>query len=153
MIRKLRKLAADERGTSLIEMALATPIFAALLTGMVDLSLAYSQKLQLEQAAQRAIERVMNRQMTSTSYDVLKDEAAAQADVDPSAVTVDYWLECNGTAQTDYNTSCPSTQIQTRYLKVTVEKDFVPVFGTKYFPGANADGTFTIQSEAGIRTQ
>lgn len=153
MIRKLNKLAADERGTSLVEMALATPIFAALLTGMVDLSLAYSQKLQLEQAAQRAIERVMNQQMSSTSYNVLLTEAAEQADVPEDNVTVDFWLECNGTRQTDYDTSCTEGQIQARYLTVTVEKDFVPVFGTKYFPGANDDGTFTIESEAGIRTQ
>lgn len=153
MINKLRILAADERGTSLVEMALATPIFAALLTGMVDLSLAYSQKLQLEQAAQRSIERVMNRQMSSTSYNTIKTEAADQADVSEEAVTVDFWLECNGTRQTDYDTSCTTGQIQARYLTVTVEKDFMPVFGTKYFPGANDDGTFTIESEAGIRTQ
>lgn len=153
MIQKLRKLAADERGTSLVEMALATPILAALLTGMVDLSLAYSQKLQLEQAAQRAIERVMNRQMASTSYNTIKTEAANQADVPEDNVTVDFWLECNGTRQTDYDTSCTTGQIQARYLTVTVEKDFTPVFSTKYFPGANDDGTFTIESEAGIRTQ
>ncbi len=153
MINKLRKLAADKRGTSLVEMALATPIFAALLTGMVDLSLAYSQKLQLEQAAQRSIERVMNRQMSSTSYNTIKTEAADQADVPEDNVTVDFWLECNGTRQTDYDTSCTTGQIQARYLTVTVEKDFLPIFGTKYFPGANDDGTFTIQSEAGIRTQ
>jgi Flp pilus assembly protein TadG len=153
MINKLRKLAADERGTSLVEMALATPIFAALLTGMVDLSLAYSQKLQLEQAAQRSIERVMNRQMSSTSYNTIKTEAADQADVPEDNVTVDFWLECNGTRQTDYDTSCTTGQIQARYLTVTVEKDFLPIFGTKYFPGANNDGTFTIESEAGIRTQ
>jgi Flp pilus assembly protein TadG len=144
MIQNIRKLAADQRGTSLVEMALALPIFAALLTGMVDLSLAYSQKLQLEQAAQRAIERVMNQQMSSTSYNVLKSEAASQADVPESNVTVDYWLECDGTKSTDYNTSCTEGQIQARYLTVTVEKDFMPVFGTKYFPGANDDGTFTI---------
>jgi len=153
MIQKIRKLAVDERGTSLIEMALLMPVFAAFLIGMVDLSLAYSEKLQLEQAAQRAIERVMNRQMTSTSYDTLKTEAADAADVAESAVTVDFWLECNGTRQADYDTTCTSGQAFARYLTVEVQKDFTPLFGTKYFPGANADGTYTIRSEAGIRTQ
>lgn len=153
MIRKIRNLAADERGTSLIEMALATPILAALLTGMVDLSLAYSEKLQLEQAAQRAIERVMNRQVSSTSYNTLKTEAASQADVPEDNVTVEFWLECNGTPQADYDSSCSLGEIQARYLTVTVEKDFMPVFGTRYFPGANNDGSFTIESGAGIRTQ
>jgi len=153
MMHKLRNLAADERGTSLIEMALATPIFAALLMGMVDLSRAYSEKLQLEQASQRAIERVMNRQMNSTSYNTLKLEAMAAAGVAATDVTVDFWLECNGTRQTNYDTSCSSGQIQARYINVAVQKKFTPVFGTKYFPGANTDGTFTIKADAGIRTQ
>lgn len=153
MMHKLRNLAADERGTSLIEMALATPIFAALLMGMVDLSRAYSEKLQLEQASQRAIERVMNRQMNSTSYNTLKLEAMAAAGVAATDVTVDFWLECNGTRQASYDTSCSSGQIQARYINVAVQKKFTPVFGTKYFPGANADGTFTVKADAGIRTQ
>jgi Flp pilus assembly protein TadG len=159
MIRILRKLKSDERGTSLIEMALATPLFAAFLTGMVDLSRAYSEKLQLEQAAQRAIERVMNRQMSSSSYNTLKTEAATAADVSEDAVTVDYWLECNGVRQGDgtpgdgYDDTCTDGELYSRYLSVEVEKDFLPIFGTKYFPGANDDGTYTISSTAGIRTQ
>jgi len=154
MILKFRKLAADERGTALIEMALATPIFAACLMGMVDLSLAYSQKLQLEQAAQRAIERVMNRQSNgSTSYSTLKTEAMAAAGVAATDVTVDFWLECDGTRQADYNTTCPSGQTYARELNVKVQKKYTPFFGTKYFPGANSDGTFTIKADAGIRTQ
>ncbi len=48
----------DERGTSIIEMALAAPLLATFLIGMVDLSRAYSAKLQVEQAAQRTIEMV-----------------------------------------------------------------------------------------------
>lgn len=152
MIQKLRNLLADERGTSLIEMALATPFLAATLMGMVDLSRAYSDKLKLEQAAQVAIERVMNRQMSSTSYNTLKAEAATAAGVAQSAVTVDFWLQCDGVRQTDYDTSCTSG-VSARYLTVRVQKNFVPIFGTKYFPGANTDGTFTIRSTAGIRTQ
>jgi Flp pilus assembly protein TadG len=153
MIQKFRKLVADDRGTSVIEMALATPFLAATLMGMVDLSRAYSDKLRLEQAAQVAIERVMNRQMSSTSYNTLKAQAATAAGVDQSAVTVDFWLQCDGARQTDYDTSCSTGQASARYLTVLVEKDFTPTFGTKYFPGANTDGTFTIRSGAGIRTQ
>ena len=153
MIQKLRKLAADDRGTALIELALAIPIFAAALIGMVDLSRAYSEKLQLEQAAQRAIERVMNRQMSSSSFNTLRAEAVAAAGVALSDVTVDFWLECNAVRQSNYDSSCTSGQIYARYLTVAVQKDFVPSFGTRFFPGANSDGTFTISSEAGIRTQ
>lgn len=153
MIKRIRNLVADDRGTSLVEMALATPFMAATLMGMVDLSRAYSDKLRLEQAAQVAIERVMNRQMTSTSYNTLKSEAASAAGVAESAVTVDFWLQCNGTRQTDYDTSCTTGQTSARYISIEVQKDFMPTFGTKYFPGANSNGTYTIRSKAGIRTQ
>jgi len=159
MIRKLRNLAADERGTSLIEMALATPILAACLMGMVDLSRAYSERLQLEQATQRAIEKVFNNQTQSTSYNTLKAEAVSAAQdagytgVTASDVTIDFWLECNGARQSDYDTNCTDGQVYARYINVAIQKKFTPFFGTKYFPGANNDGTFTLKADAGIRTQ
>lgn len=159
MIQKLRNLAADDRGTSLIELALATPIFAAVLMGMVDLSRAYSERLQLEQATQRAIEKVFNNQTQSTSYNTLKTEAVSAAQdagyttVTATDVTIDFWLECDGARQADYDDKCPDGQVYARYLNVAIQKKFVPNFGTKYFPGANSDGTFTLRADAGIRTQ
>ena len=159
MIRKLRHLCADERGTALIEMALATPLLAACLMGMVDLSRAYSERLQLEQASQRAIEKVFNNQTQSTSYNTLKSEAVSAAQdagytsVTASDVTIDYWLECNGVRQTDYDTNCTDGPVYSRYINVAIQKKFTPFFGTKYFPGANTDGTFTLKADAGIRTQ
>ena len=52
------RLRSDERGATIIELALAVPFFAALLIGIIDLSRAYSMKLKLEQSAQRAIEKI-----------------------------------------------------------------------------------------------
>ena len=159
MIQKLRNLAADDRGTSLIELALATPLLAAVLMGMVDLSRAYSERLQLEQATQRAIEKVFNNQTQSTSYNTLKAEAVSAAQdagytsVTAADVTIDYWLECNSVRQGSYDDVCPNGQLIARYLNVAIQKKFVPHFGTQYFPGANSDGTFTLRSDAGIRTQ
>lgn len=159
MIRKLRKLAADERGAALIEMAFATPLLAACLMGMVDLSRAYSERLQLEQATQRAIEKVFNNQTQSTSYNTLKAEAVSAAqdagytNVTASDVTIDFWLECNGARQATYSDNCPDGQLYARYINVAIQKKFTPFFGTQYFPGANSDGTFTLKADAGIRTQ
>ena len=159
MIRKLRNLCTDDRGTALIEMALAAPLLAAVLMGMVDLSRAYSERLQLEQATQRAIEKVFNNQTQSTSFNTLKSEAvsAAQAagftNVTSSDVTIDYWLECDGVRQSNYDTPCAAGAIYARYINVAIQKKFVPYFGTQYFPGANSDGTFTLRADAGIRTQ
>ena len=159
MIRKLRNLRSNEQGTALIEMALATPFLAAVLVGMVDISRAYSERLQLEQATQRAIEKVFNNQTTSTSYNTLKTEAvnaahdAGYTSVTATDVTIDYWLECNGAREASYDSSCDPGELQARYLNVAMQKKFTPSFGTKYFPGANSDGTYTIRADAGIRTQ
>ncbi len=153
MTRRLLSLARDERGASIIEMAMILPVLLTLLVGMVDISRAYSARLQLEQAAQRAIEKVMQYQASSSTYATLYSEASAAAEVPVSAVTVDYWLECNGARAPDYNGSCTSGQTYARYITVSIDKNFSPIFGTRFFPGANADGTFTITGEAGLRTQ
>ena len=153
MIRRLLTLAREERGASVIEMALVAPVLATLLVGMVDISRAYSARLMLEQAAQRSIEKVMQYQASSSTYTTLYIEAAIAASVPITAVTVDYWLECNGVRAADYESGCPTGQTYARYVTVSIDKDFSPMFGTRFFPGANADGTYTITGEAGLRTQ
>src|SRR6266550_2771978 len=108
MTRKIFALIRDSRGTSIIEMALVAPFLATLVIGMVDLSRAYSTKVQLTQAAQRAIEKAMQGKKETSLYDTLQSEGATAAGVATSDVTVDYWLECNGTRQATYdNTVCP----------------------------------------------
>ncbi|HVL79871.1 MAG TPA: TadE/TadG family type IV pilus assembly protein [Sphingomicrobium sp.] len=152
MIRWISKLRGDERGTSIIEMGLAVPFLAALMIGTVDLSRAYSEKLHLEQAAQRAIERVMQNQGSASTTGAIRAEAAEAAGVSPTAVTVDPWLECNGVRQADYNSSCPEGQTYARFLQVSVQKTFTPMFKMR-FAGSNPDGSFTLVATAGIRTQ
>ncbi len=48
----------NERGAAMIEMALVAPVLALGVIGIVDMSNAYSRKLALEQAAQRAVEKI-----------------------------------------------------------------------------------------------
>lgn len=159
MIRRFQSLARDESGASLIEMGLAMPVLASLLIGMVDISRAYSAKLQLEQAAYRAIEKVQQYNTTSSTYNTLKSEAAAAATaagftgVTDSNVTVDYWLECNGTRAANYDSVCPGSQTYARWVTVDINANFTPMFASRRWPGANSDGTFTLHGQAGLRTQ
>ncbi len=146
-------LTRDERGASIIELALVAPVLASMLVGMVDLSRAYSYKLKLEQAAQRAIEKVQAYQTSSSTYSTLQTEAATAAGVPASSVTIDYWLECNGTRASSYDSTCASGQTYGRWVSVTVQGTFTPMFRSKYYPRANSDGTFTIQGKTGMRTQ
>src|SRR6476659_6639670 len=55
----LRKLRHDQRGAAVIELAIAAPVLAMLVIGMSDITIAYGRELDLEQGAQRAIEKVM----------------------------------------------------------------------------------------------
>jgi Flp pilus assembly protein TadG len=152
MIARLRSLIADERATSMIELALLTPLLASFLVGMIDISRAYAFKLDLEQSVQRSIEKVMQYQESTSTYSTLKSEAASAAGVPVTAVTLDFWLECGTTRQADYDSTCTSGPYA-RFVTVAVTKPFTPMFGSRFFPGANADGTYTIKAKAGLRTQ
>src|SRR5689334_12552956 len=141
MTRTLLKLCRDERGHSFLELGFALPIFATLLIGTIDISRAVSERLKLEQAAQRTVEKL---QRTDFYFDSTRDdrstyqsEAATAAGVATTAVTVDAWLQCNGTKQTPmdqshYNGSCNANELMARYVNITIQKDFTPLFGTKY---------------------
>lgn len=156
-------LRRNEQGTSTIELALLIPVLATIVIGMSDLSRAYSTKLQLEQAAYRAVERVQQYQSTEATYVLLKNEAVSAAndegftDVTASNVTVSWWLECNGVRQGNYDSSCPgSTDVYARWIQVDVQKTFTPSFTPLSFNrwlGSNADGTFTLHGKSGLRTQ
>jgi Flp pilus assembly protein TadG len=155
MTLRLFNLARDTRGTSVVELGLLAPVIAMFLVGMVDISRAVSERLRLEQAAQRAVERLMQGQESSTTFANLAGEAASAAGVATTNVTVTPWRECNGatvgSGTTYASSTCTSGQTETAYLKVEVTDAFTPTFGTRFFPGANANGTVTIKGDAGMR--
>jgi Flp pilus assembly protein TadG len=150
---RFARLARDDRGASIVELALVVPIMGSLLIGMVDLSRAYSHKLKLEQAAQRAIEKIQQYQTSTSTYGTLQSEAAEAAGVPTTNVAIDYWLECNGVKATNYNSVCSSGQTYARWVQVDVTGTFTPLFPSKKYPGANTNGTFTLHGIAGMRTQ
>lgn len=160
MMRRLNEINRDERGTSIVELALALPVLAALLIGMVDISRGFSAKLQLEQAAQRSIEKAMQGKKETSLYTSLKAEGATAAGVNQNAVNVRYWLECNGVSQNsssatmaaDYEKVCTAGQSYARYVTVEISKIYTPMFSTR-FAGASADGTYTLKGKAGVRVQ
>jgi hypothetical protein len=142
-----------ERGNSFIEMAFAAPMLVALLIGMVDISRAVSDKLQVVQVAQRTIERVQ-RSGFQPSHSAALEVEAEEAVGNGAEATVTSWLECgSSTTKLDYMGSCSAGEAYARFVGVSISKDFTPMFGTRYFPGANADGTFTFEGEAGVRVQ
>jgi Flp pilus assembly protein TadG len=158
------RIRSDQRGASIVELALVAPFMAALVIGMSDLARGYSMKLIVEQAAQRAIELTQQQKSVAASYTsgVAADAQSAMTAAGYSTgntITADEWLECssNGTTwtrQSSFTGFCPnSTDITARYVSVQVRRDFTPMFTSRAWPGANADGTITVSGFAEVRVQ
>jgi Flp pilus assembly protein TadG len=154
MMSRIHPLARDERGTSLIEMAMIAPLLAALLVGVVDISRGVSVKLQVEQAAQRTIELVQRSEYKTSDKPTYEADAQTAAGTGSTA-TLTAWLECNGNGvKLNIDTgTCADTDALAKYVQMTVQKPFTPMFGTRFFPGANSNGTVTVRATAGIRVQ
>lgn len=147
------RLARDERGASLVEMALVTPLLAGLLIGMVDVSRAYSARVDLQQAAQRAseLERVANYSEDDNAR--IKSEAEKAAGPG-SAVTVTSWLQCGADrTKHDYNDSCSDDEASARFVEVSITKTYKPLFTSSLFASKNPDGSVPLKATVGMRVQ
>jgi Flp pilus assembly protein TadG len=154
MMPRFASIWRDERGNSFLEMALAAPLLASLFVGMVDVSRAVSAKVKLEQAAQRAVERVQAQSVFKSSQAAAVKSDAEAAGGTGSTATVTYWLECNHDGvKLDYDTgSCASASAPyARYVNVSIQKAFTPLWGNM-FPGAT-NGTVTVKGAAVVRVQ
>ena len=171
------RLAADERGAAIIELALIAPVLALMVIGIVDMSNAFSRKLALEQGAQRAIEKIMQTTGTSTVEGTLKTEAVCQVNgtnsdgtcksspITASNVTVTYRLECtdSGGARTtqtstdattfDGFTCAPGTVSDARYIEILVTDKYTPMFPIHFASFNTSDGTYHLSATAGMRTE
>lgn len=156
----LRRLLGDRSGAAIVELGIAAPILALLVVGIADVSNAFSRKLALEQAAQRAMEKIMQTTGTLPPDDTLKAEAVSQAGGglvvgDVAIVYTLYCVDSAGafTAQSNYITgSCSGGATEARYLEVRVTDEYEPIFPLP-IPGANAEGRYPVKATAGMRIQ
>ena len=126
MMGRFSTLLRNGAGNVTIELALLAPILAAMLIGLVDLSNAFSDKLRLEQIAQRSIERVMQKSFKVADVADLETEAEAAAG-SGSTATVSYWLECNAVKMTGasaYTNGCADGQQYARYVQLEITKSY-----------------------------
>jgi Flp pilus assembly pilin Flp len=148
---KRLRILRDDRGASIVEMGLAAPILATLLVGMIDLSRAYSTRLQLEQVAQRTIEKVQISEFKYSDLSGLETEAATAAGTGATA-HADAWLECNGVRKNLWTDACTAGQSYARYVEVEVTREFEPYFNVGWFT-PNANGDILLTGTAGVRVQ
>ena len=170
MRKPIHKLAAEERGAAIIELAFVAPVLALMTIGVVDLSNGFSRKLQLEQGTQRAIEKVMQTTGVLSVENTIKKEVVCQVNgtnadgtcktspITTSNVTVTHRLECDGVQSTldpdsDGELDCPDPDdVESRWIQVNVWSEYKPLFPMK-FSGVEANGKYKIESTSGMRTQ
>lgn len=170
---RLARIAADESGTSVIELAMVAPVLSLLTMGIVDISNGYGRRLELVQAVNRTAELVAAGEFKipenadgTPDYTALKADAAAAAGVETSQVEVIRWLECDGVEQTEYESLCEPEDpaacdtetppddcdpIIARYVQIRIDDSFRPMFGTIF--SRRADGSFPLWAEAAVRVQ
>lgn len=124
----LKRLVADRGGASAIELAVVLPVLLLLLFGTIDLSRMVAGRLDLEQAAQRTTDLALAVRPKSADGTYLQNEGMSAAGVPSSNVTVDVFLECDGTKQSDFNAICSTGQARARFVSVVIVKDVQPIF-------------------------
>lgn len=143
----------DDRGASVIEFGMVLPVIGLLLLGATDLALGFTEKLNLEQASARTIEKATALGATGSSYELLRLEAANASGQPLERVTIDKWLECNGTRQSSFDGACSTGQQIARYVSVRITDTYVPFFNYSVFAGGAIPASFTIQGDARVRVQ
>lgn len=147
-------IAADARGTSVVEFALLLPVLSMMLIGSVDLARGVSAKLALEQSVHRTME-MATVGVVGSDYEYLRTEAAAAAGVPVGNVTLTQWAECDGTTAA-FNAVCGSTQMVARYVRISVRKDHKPSFSYGPLKKAFAvkpDGSIELVAHSSLRVQ
>jgi hypothetical protein len=177
----MRKLLKDDGGAAIIELALIAPIFALMTIGVIDISNAYNRKLILEQAAQRAIEKIQQTTQDQEVADALKIEAVCQVNgaqinadtgkeecktglLTTDDVVVEDRLECIGTdgdiketrtGDASEGACTDAADTPTRYKSVQVTNVYEPMFPIHFaaFDGSDGVNGYKITATAGMRTQ
>lgn len=119
--RLARRLARDERGLGMVEMALTAPLLLLLSLGMIDISNLVAANIDLEQAAQRTTDYALAERPKNSNTTYLRDEAIKASGLEAKNVTVTLFLECDGLAQ-DFNSACLPGESQARFASVAITR-------------------------------
>lgn len=162
----LTHLKRDERGVTVIEFAFIAPMLVLFMLGVIDAGRALSEKLTIDQAVYRGLEKVSVGAASAstttglTDYTFAKTEAATAAGVPTSQVTLTTWTECDGTRMPNFSDVCVGNDSTgkpkqtTRYVQLAITKSFVPSFGYgRYFLSADSSGNVAMSTSAAVRVQ
>lgn len=139
----------DERGASMVELAIVMPIFVLLLLGAVDFGRAYYLSMEVTGAAQAGAEYGMQ-----NPTDITGMQAAALMDApnvtNTPAATATYGCECSD--GTSYSASCSTTPSCAANnlvyrVNVTVTATYTPLF-----PWPGIPSSISLSGSAAMRS-
>jgi Flp pilus assembly protein TadG len=145
-----KRLVGDRRGTSVLELGLALPIFMVMIVSIIDVSRLHSRQIALQQAASRAVERIQVLGMQS-NYASVEAEAAAAAGVTTADVDIDNWLECGNPPVRTTAERCTGSNVSSRYLQVVIRSSYTPHFGFSPVGARQANGSVALSADSVIR--
>lgn len=129
----LGRLLRDNRGTSLIETSIITPVLALLVIVGVETASGVQEQLRVQQAADRAANFALTAGMTVATTSLIQSEAATAANISVSNVTVNKWLECNSVTQSLFTATCSSGVSPARYVSVAIADTYTPRFAAMLY--------------------
>lgn len=157
ILRLPRALWRDRDGASVIELALALPFLMLLLVGMIDISHLVSNRIDVEQAAQRVTDYALAVRPPNANTTYLKTEASRVTDPNTDKVAVNIFLECDGVRQSSFNTICATGQDSARFVSVNIDRQVDFLFNwsslTKLFGSQVMGSGITVRGDSIVRFQ
>lgn len=149
----LGALTAEARGVALVETALVAPFLAVVIMGTVDTARYGAAKLKIQQAVNRGLEMSLMGGSSLSATDI-QTQAALQANIPTSSVTITQTRECAGTV-TSWGSSCTTGQETACYTQIRVSTTFTPTFvlGSLARMLGNSNGDVPISATGVIRIQ
>ncbi len=152
----VKRLFGNRRGASAIEFALVAPVLAFMVVAITDVARAVGRKFALDQAVYRTLEMVTVGALQS-NYSYVIPEAAAASGEEEENIDVVSWLECDNVRQANSAAAtCPGTQQVARFVQVTIESDFEPMFSYGPLGAAftgNENGVVNLRSRSTLRVK
>lgn len=147
----LRKLLRAEGGVSAVEFAIAAPILMALLVPVVDLGLAYSEQIQVQQAAQAGAQYASFHPWNSNSPTTIANAVTAASTLSGITATPAPSQVCgcpNGSTITSAtcNSTCTNGESAGYYVVVNAQLPYTP-----QLPYSVLGNSVTLTAQATVR--
>ncbi len=126
MPRFFHRLIHDDRGTSLIELAIVAPVLAGLMLGMVDVSLLVQRRLELQEATAQLANIAAATPPNAVTLAGLRTAGARLAQVPEDQITLALGIRCNNGPFQAMDSICDVGQQRSDMLTIRLQDQFGP---------------------------